>query len=51
MKAVFMSGYTGFSHSSLIEPGLTFLSKPFSKDALLQKLREALAASEEMKLA
>jgi len=50
MRVVFMSGYTGFSHSRLIEPGLTFLAKPFSKDTLLHKLREALTASEDLNL-
>ncbi len=49
MKVVFMSGYTGFSHSSLIQKDISFLSKPFSKDALLQKLREALMPTAELK--
>ena len=49
MRTIFMSGYTGFSHSSLIQNDLTFLSKPFSKEALLQKIQETLASKEELR--
>jgi PAS domain S-box-containing protein len=42
MKVVFMSGYTGFTHSSLIEKGLVLLPKPFTKRSLLKKLHDVL---------
>jgi PAS domain S-box-containing protein len=42
MKVVYMSGYTGFTHPGLAEFGVTLLSKPFTRDALLRKLHEVL---------
>jgi DNA-binding NtrC family response regulator len=42
MKAVYMSGHTGFTHAGLAEPELALLVKPFTRQALLRKLREAL---------
>ena len=42
MKVLFMSGYTGFTHSSLIEKGLVFLPKPFTKRSLLKKVHDVL---------
>ena len=44
MKILFMSGYTdeAIVHHGLIEPGLAFLQKPFTRDSLAQKVREVL---------
>ena len=42
MKVLFMSGYTGFTHSSLIEKGLVLLPKPFTKRSLLKKVHDVL---------
>jgi PAS domain S-box-containing protein len=46
VKVVFMSGYTGFSVTDrgLMDAKVTLLAKPFSGDALLRKVREALDA-------
>ena len=43
-KVVFVSGYTEntISQAGALEAGLSFLGKPFSRDALARKLREAL---------
>jgi two-component system, cell cycle sensor histidine kinase and response regulator CckA len=43
MKVVYMSGYTSFMDKGLIASDATVLSKPFTRDALLRKLREVLA--------
>lgn len=43
MKVVYMSGYTGFRDQGLIASDATVLSKPFTRDTLLRKLREVLA--------
>jgi FixJ family two-component response regulator len=45
-KVVFMSGYTRFSASDkgLEESNVILLQKPFSRAALLRKVREALDA-------
>ena len=45
-KVLYMSGYTGFSATDrgLVESNATLLQKPFSRDALLQKVREALGS-------
>ena len=48
MRVIFMSGYTGFSHSGLIDSELIFLPKPFTKDSLLRKLHEVLALKTEL---
>jgi PAS domain S-box-containing protein len=42
IKVVFMSGYTGFTHSALIDSELVLLPKPFTRDNLLTKLHEVL---------
>jgi two-component system, cell cycle sensor histidine kinase and response regulator CckA len=44
MKVVYISGYTGrtFGAQGPIEPGSFFLMKPFTRDGLTQKIREAL---------
>jgi PAS domain S-box-containing protein len=49
MKVVFMSGYTGFTHSGLTDPELILLPKPFTKDTLLRKLQEVLALKGELR--
>jgi hypothetical protein len=40
-----MSGYTAnvIAHRGILDEGVTFLSKPFSKAALAVELRKALA--------
>ena len=49
MRVVFMSGYTGFTHSGLIDSELILLPKPFTKDTLLRKLHEVLSLKAELK--
>jgi signal transduction histidine kinase/ActR/RegA family two-component response regulator len=48
LKVLFMSGYTDHTiiRHSLLEPGVTFLQKPFAPELLARKVREALAAEE-----
>jgi two-component system, cell cycle sensor histidine kinase and response regulator CckA len=47
VKVVFMSGYTGqrFGEKSILEPGSFFLQKPFTRESLARKIREALDIS------
>ncbi len=44
LKAIFMSGYTADAvhESYVLNPGVSFLSKPFSPGAMVRKIREAL---------
>jgi FixJ family two-component response regulator len=44
LKVVYMSGYTdrAIVDHGILEPGVTFVQKPFSSDALLRKLRDVL---------
>jgi PAS domain S-box-containing protein len=49
MRVVFMSGYTPFSHSGLIDSEIILLPKPFTRDTLLRKLHEVLALKAELK--
>jgi two-component system, cell cycle sensor histidine kinase and response regulator CckA len=42
MKVVYMSGYTGFTHAGLADSEIALLVKPFTRDTLLHKVREAL---------
>jgi PAS domain S-box-containing protein len=44
MKVMYMSGYTGFTHSSPTDSDIPWLAKPFTREALLRKVRETLAA-------
>jgi PAS domain S-box-containing protein len=44
MKVLFMSGYTdeAVARHGVLEPGLAFLQKPFSRDAIIRKVRQVL---------
>lgn len=44
LKVIYMSGYTEDTiiHHGVLNPGIAFLAKPFSSEALGQKLREVL---------
>jgi PAS domain S-box-containing protein len=44
LKVVYMSGYTGqvFNKDAVLEPGSIFVQKPFTREALARKIREAL---------
>jgi CheY-like chemotaxis protein len=44
LKCLFMSGYTAnvIAHHGVLDDGIHFLQKPFSKEVLATKLREAL---------
>jgi two-component system, cell cycle sensor histidine kinase and response regulator CckA len=48
VKVLCMSGYTGTfaNFSGLIDRGMMLLQKPFTRDALLRKVREALESQE-----
>ena len=43
-KVLFMSGYTGFVSRGLIDPHAVLVSKPFTREELLRKIREALGS-------
>jgi two-component system, cell cycle sensor histidine kinase and response regulator CckA len=45
LKVLFMSGYTAdvIAHQGLLDEGVSFVSKPFSMNALAEKIRAALA--------
>jgi len=48
IKVLFMSGYSEdlIAHRGILNPDIAFLPKPFTREALLQKIREALTANE-----
>jgi two-component system, cell cycle sensor histidine kinase and response regulator CckA len=45
-KCLFMSGYTAnvIAHHGILDEGVSFIQKPFSKGALTAKVREALSS-------
>src|SRR5207248_9707708 len=49
LKVLFVSGYTGEAvlQHRLLEPGVAFLQKPFTPDALARKTREVLDEGKE----
>ena len=48
MKRLFMSGYTAnvIAHRGVLDEGVEFLGKPFTRDELARKVREVLDAEE-----
>jgi FixJ family two-component response regulator len=46
LKVLFMSGYMDdvIGHQGVLEPGLSFIQKPFAVPDLLEKVRKALEA-------
>ena len=44
LKCLFMSGYTGnvLTHQGILEEGINFIQKPFSKQEIAAKVREVL---------
>ena len=46
LRVVYMSGYTDSAivDHGILEPGVTFVQKPFATDTLLRKIREVLDA-------
>jgi FixJ family two-component response regulator len=46
MRSLFMSGYTSdvIAHHGVLDDGIHFIQKPFSKHALAAKVREALGS-------
>jgi PAS domain S-box-containing protein len=49
LKRLFMSGYTAdvIAHHGVLDPGIHFLQKPFTVEALADKVREALGGGDE----
>jgi two-component system cell cycle sensor histidine kinase/response regulator CckA len=43
-KVLFISGYTAdiIGHQGILEPGVAYLPKPFSPEALARKVREVI---------
>jgi two-component system, cell cycle sensor histidine kinase and response regulator CckA len=44
MKVVYMSGYTGFTPCGLADSEVTWVAKPFTRQTLLRKVREAITS-------
>jgi hypothetical protein len=44
VKALYMSGYTddAIVHQGVLDPGASFIAKPFAQEALARKVREVL---------
>ncbi len=53
MKVLYMSGYTdeAILHHGMLSPGSAFLQKPFTTEALTQKIREVLGSGAKTKAA
>jgi PAS domain S-box-containing protein len=49
-KVMFMSGYTSFTRRGTLDSDAILLQKPFTRDALLSKLREALDLQKQLKV-
>jgi two-component system, cell cycle sensor histidine kinase and response regulator CckA len=43
-KVLFMSGYTGFASRGLVYPHVALISKPFTREELLRRIRQVLGA-------
>ena len=46
LRVLYISGYPEYGGSesgSVLEPGVPFLAKPFTRDVLIQKINEMLA--------
>lgn len=50
IQVVYMSGYTGFTHPDLLDSSAILLAKPFTRETLLQKVRQGLALVTELKV-
>jgi DNA-binding NtrC family response regulator len=50
MKVVYMSGYAGFREPQVFDPSSILLTKPFKRETLLRKVRDALTVSLEPQL-
>ena len=50
IRVIYMSGYTGFTHPGLVDSDVILLQKPFTREALLHKVREGLALAVESKV-
>jgi two-component SAPR family response regulator len=49
ISVVYMSGYTGFTHPGLVDSDAILVAKPFTREALLHKVREGLTLVTESK--
>ncbi len=49
IQVVYMSGYAGFHDRSLFDSEASLIAKPFTRDTLLRKIREALASEDQRK--
>jgi two-component system, cell cycle sensor histidine kinase and response regulator CckA len=49
IRVVYMSGYSGFTHPELLDSHVILLPKPFTREALLHKVREGLTPVAETK--
>ncbi|MDD9302872.1 MAG: response regulator [Desulfobacter sp.] len=47
IKVIFVSGHTDHHivHNGMLDPGVTFLQKPYSPNLLAEKIREVLSTS------
>ena len=46
LRVLYISGYPeyGATSGNVLEPGVPFLAKPFTRDVLIQKINEMLAS-------